>query len=106
MAQAKNKVVFMFWNPSADPVNHRSDLDLGSSVLTSIGVKDYEQAVNIAKDLVKEGAIAFELCGGFGNIGTARVAEAVPGVPVGVVKFDIHPLLEAKSGDQVLGLAP
>ena len=106
MAEAKSKVVFMFWNPGADPVNHRADFDLGSAALIAIGVKNYDQAVSVAKDLVKEGAVAIELCAGFGNIGTARVAEAVPGVPVGVVKFDIHPLLGAKSGDQVLGLTP
>ena len=106
MVEAKSKIVFMFWNPSADPVKHRADFDLGSAELVAIGVKNYDQAVSVAKDLVKEGTVAFELCAGFGNIGTARVAEAVPGVPVGVVKFDIHPLLEAKSGDQVLGLAP
>jgi len=55
---------------------------------------------------MKEGVSAFELCGGFGNIGVAKVAEAAKGVPVGVVKFDIHPLLQAKSGDQILGITP
>ncbi len=106
MAGTKEKVIFMFWNPGADPVKHRADFDLGEVALVAIGVNNYEQAVSVAKDLVKEGAVAFELCAGFGNIGTARVAEAVPGVPVGVVKFDIHPLLDAKSGDQVLGIIP
>jgi len=106
MAEAKSKIVFMFWNPSADPVNHRADFDLGSAALIAIGVKNYDQAVSVAKDLVKEGAVAFELCAGFGNVGVAKVAEAVKGVPVGVVRFDLHPLLEGKSGDQVLGLTP
>ena len=103
---AKRKVVFMFWNPGADPVKHKAVFDLGEAELVAIGVKNYDQAITTAKELVKDGAAAFELCAGFGNIGTARVAEAVPGVPVGVVKFDIHPLLGAKSGDQVLGIAP
>jgi hypothetical protein len=34
------------------------------------------------------------------------VAEAVKGVPVGVVRFDAHPLKGGKSGDQLLGLTP
>ena len=106
MTEAKPKIVFMFWHPSADPAKHRVSFGLDSSELIAIGVKNYDQAVSVAKDLVKEGTVAFELCAGFGNIGTARVAEAVKGVPVGVVKFDIHPLLGGKSGDQVLGVAP
>jgi hypothetical protein len=30
----------------------------------------------------------------------------VKGVPVGVVKFDMTPVLLGKTGDQVLGLTP
>jgi hypothetical protein len=106
LAEAKPRVVFMFWNQSADPARHRADFELDSSVLVAVGVKDYDQAVSVAKALVKEGAVAIELCAGFGNIGTAMVAEAVKGVPVGVVKFDGHPLKGGKSGDQLLGLTP
>ena len=106
MAQAKPKVVFMFQTPDADPVKHRANLVLDSVELIVVGVKDYNQAAKVSQDLIKEGVSAFELCGGFGNIGVAKVAEAVKGVPVGVVKFDIHPLLQGKSGDQVLGLIP
>ena len=106
MAQAKPKVVFMFQTPDADPVKHRANLILDSVELIIVGVKDYNQAAKVSQALVKEGALVIELCGGFGNIGVARVAEAVKGVPVGVVKFDIHPLLQGKSGDQILGLIP
>lgn len=106
MAQVKPKVVFMFQTPDADPVKHRTNLVLDSAELIIIGVRDYNQAAKVSRDLMKEGVSAFELCGGFGNIGVARVAEAVKGVPVGVVRFDIHPLLQGKSGDQLLGLTP
>ena len=106
MTEAKPKIVFMFWTAGADPVKHRADFELDSAILIALGVNDYDQAVSTAKDLVKEGAVAFELCAGFGNIGTARVVEAVKGVPVGVVRFDTHPLLGGKSGDQVLGVTP
>ena len=106
MAQMKPKVVFMFWTGDADPVKHRTTLVLDSMELIVVGVKDYNQAAEVAQDLVKEGASVFELCGGFGNMGVAKVVEATKGVPVGVVKFDIHPLLQGKSGDQVLGITP
>jgi len=106
MAQAKQKVVFMFWTADADPAKHRATISLDSVDLIVVGVKDYDQAVEVSQDLMKEGVSAFELCGGFGNIGVAKVAEAAKGVPVGVVKFDIHPLLQGKSGDHKLGLTP
>jgi hypothetical protein len=106
MAQAKPKVVFMFQSSDADPVKHRANMVLDSAELIIVGVKDYNQATKVSRDLMKEGVSAFELCAGFGNIGVARVAEAVKGVPVGVVRFDRHPLLQGKSGDQLLGLIP
>ena len=53
---------------------------------------------------MNEGIGAIELCGGFGNIGAAKITEAVERkVPVGVVKFDLHPGLGNKSGDEVFG---
>jgi hypothetical protein len=106
MAQAKPKIVFIFWAPDADPAKHRATVSLDSIELIVVGVRDYNQAVEVSQDLVKEGVTVIELCGGFGNIGVAKVAEAVKGVPVGVVKFDIHPALQGKSGDQILGLTP
>ncbi len=67
--------------------------------LLTVAVGDYAQAESLAKELVeKEGIGAIELCGGFGVAGTARVAAAV-NVPVGVVRFDVHPGLGNVSGD-------
>lgn len=68
--------------------------------LVAVAVKDYDEAVAVARSLLEEGIVAIELCAGFGHKGTAKVAEAVGDkVPVGVVRFDIHPGLEGKSGD-------
>jgi hypothetical protein len=106
MAQAKPKGAFIFWAPDADPAEHGTTISLDSSELVVVGVRDYEQAIEASKKLVKEGAMVIELCSGFGNIGVARVAEAIKGVPVGVVKFDMTPVLLGKTGDQVLGLTP
>jgi hypothetical protein len=58
--------------------------------------------VEVCKKLAKEELFAIELCGGFGHLGTAKIVNAVEGkVPVGVVRFDIHPLLAGKGGDSV-----
>ena len=46
----------------------------------------------------EEGCAALELCGGFGNEGAARIARCVS-VPVGTVRFDVHPGLGNASGD-------
>lgn len=106
MAQAKLKAAFIFWANDADPAKHRTTISLNSLELIVVGVRDYDQAAKVSQALVKEGVVAIELCGGFGNIGVARVAEAVKGVRVGVVKFDMHPILQDKSGDQIFGLTP
>jgi hypothetical protein len=42
------------------------------------------------------------LCGGFGAAGVARISKAAAGkAVVGVVRFDGHPGLDGKSGDEV-----
>ena len=100
------KVAFIFWAQGADPAKHKATFSLESADLIVVGVGDYDQAVEVSRELVAGGVGAIELCAGFGNLGVAKVAGAVKGVPVGVVKFDIHPLLGCKSGDQELSLLP
>ena len=69
--------------------------------LIAIGVASYEQACEAARKAVAEyGLGAVELCGGFGLEGAAMVAKAVD-VPVGVVRFDVHPGLGGVSGDKL-----
>lgn len=95
----KRKVVFMFVSTSvAEPL--RTELDMESSTMIMVGVKDYKMACEEAVKLEAEGVILIELCGGFGTIGHALVAEAVYGkVPVGVVRFDNHPGYGGDTGD-------
>ena len=96
------KAAFIFIAPNADPAIHRSAVETEQVTLIAVGVSSYEAAVAAAGQLVDEGVVAFELCGGFGNRGTAMVSEAVKGkAAVGVVRFDIHPGLENKSGDEI-----
>lgn len=96
------KAAFMFLAPESDPQTHRQWIKTPKVHLLSIGVKDYAQAAETAKQLLAEGIAAIELCGGFGSRGTAMVAAAVgPKIPVGVVRFDIHPGLGNVSGDAI-----
>lgn len=70
--------------------------------LLTVAVNDYAQAEDVASKLADEGYVAIELCGGFGIEGVARVKKAVPDtVAVGVVRFDHHPGLGHKSGDEL-----
>ena len=70
--------------------------------LTAIGVSTYEQGVAAAVEMAEAGCTAIELCGGFGIRGTYMVQEAVKGkARVGAVRFDLHPGLENKSGDEL-----
>ena len=96
------KAAFIFVAPEADAQQHRAIVKTPVVELTVVGVKDYQMAVKTAKELVNEGVGAIELCGGFGIEGTAAVKKAVEGkAVVGVVRFDNHPGLEFKSGDEL-----
>lgn len=96
------KAAFMFVAPEADPETHREWVKTPKVHLLSIGVSDYAQAVKTAEQLVSDGIVAIELCGGFGNKGTAMIADAVGDkAAVGVVRFDIHPGLGNASGDTI-----
>lgn len=97
------KAAFIFIAPGGNPEQHRNWVRTEAVELLAVAVGDYAQAEALAKDLVeKEGIAAIELCGGFGAVGTARVAAAV-NVPVGVVRFDVHPGLDNASGDTLFG---
>lgn len=97
----KLKAAFIFLAPGAEPEKHKSIISTEGVELHVIGVKNYDEACKVAKEIVKEGIAAIELCGGFGNTGVAKVSEAVEyKIPIGVVRFDIHPGLDNKSGDK------
>lgn len=93
---------FIFLAPEADPSVHRATINTPEINLTTIGVSTLEQAAAAAVEMVDKGCTAIELCGGFGIKGTYMVDQAVHGrARVGSVRFDIHPGLDNKSGDEV-----
>lgn len=96
------KAAFIFLAPQADPMQHQAEIQTPQVTLLVRGVQNYREAVKLAQQLVAEGVQALELCGGFGNSGAARIAEAVEHkIPVGTVRFDSHPGLGGKSGDDL-----
>lgn len=96
------KAAFIFIAPQADFQKDKALVKSGEVELYVVGVKSYEEGAKVAEELVKEGVSCIELCGGFGNEGVSIVAKAVRGkARVGVVRFDIHPGLGGKSGDDL-----
>ena len=95
------KAAFIFLAPETDSSTDRNWVRTPAVELLAVAVSNYAQAESLARELVQnEGIAAIELCGGFGSVGTARIAEAVD-VPVGAVRFDIHPGLHNVSGDML-----
>jgi hypothetical protein len=98
----KVKAAFIFVAPEVDYKKHCTEIDTPALHLYVAGVKNYEEAEVMAKELVNNGVKAIELCAGFGNEGIARITKAVEGkASVGAVKFDYHPGFDFKSGDEL-----
>jgi cytosine/adenosine deaminase-related metal-dependent hydrolase len=96
------RAAFIFIAPQGSPQQHRTTVITPEVEVTTVAVADYASACQTAVDLLAEGITAFELCGGFGNEGVAAVARAVRGrAVVGVVRFDHHPGLGHRSGDEL-----
>jgi hypothetical protein len=96
------KAAFIYVAPENDMAKHRAFIDSPVVKLQVVGVKNYNEAEIVAKELVADGVTAIELCAGFGVEGTARIAKAVEGKAlVGVVRFDLHPAFNHQSGDKL-----
>lgn len=94
------QAAFIFLSAQGDPSVHHSVTDAGDVKLSTFAVKDYAAACTLAEQLVEQGFVAIELCGGFGVQGVAAVDRAAGGkAVVGVVRFDHHPGLDHRSGD-------
>lgn len=96
------RAAFIFLAPQTDPSAHRSTVKTPTLDLDAIAVPTYAEAVRVAKDLVDQGLGIIELCGGFGIRGTYVVKQAVGDrAKIGVVRFDGHPGLDDRSGDEL-----
>ena len=96
------QAAFIFIAPQANPAIHTSKVVTSEVEVTTVAVSSYAEACRVAVDLVAHDCVAIELCGGFGADGVARVSQAVRGkADVGVVRFDHHPGLGHRSGDEL-----
>lgn len=100
------KAAFIFVAGDAKPTQHRATVATAEVEVTTIAVANYAEAATVAQELVAEGIIAIELCAGFGMEGVVAVKQAVAGkIPVGAVRFDYHPGLGFRSGDEIFATA-
>lgn len=97
------KAAFIFVAPEANPSIHRNWVKTPQVELLAVAAPDYASAETLVRELIdKEGIKAIELCGGFGHEGVARIKKiAGSAAAVGVVRFENHPGLEFKSGDDL-----
>lgn len=100
----KFECAFLYVAPGCDPAKDVARIEGDSINMNVVGMANYAQAEEIAKQMVAKGCTAIELCAGFGNEGIARIKRAVgPNIAVGAVKFDFHPAFGFKTGDEMFG---
>ncbi len=81
---------YIFLGPKLDPKRDRAQIKTPLYTFTAVGISfDHkEEVIEVAKEMVKEGAQMIELCGGFGPLWIAKVSEAIDfHVPVGSVAY-------------------
>jgi hypothetical protein len=90
MSENKFRAAMVAMAPDADPAKNRSVVETPIHSLTTVLVRDEDEAVTICRDLVRlDGILSFIPCPGFTNAGVARVAEtAGDGVSVNVAMGD------------------
>jgi hypothetical protein len=90
MSESKFRAAMVAMTPDADPAKHRSVVTTSLYELTTVLVRNEDEAVRVCRDMVKmDGIQSLILCPGFTNKGVARVAEAVgDSVSVNVARGD------------------
>jgi hypothetical protein len=79
---------FIFEAPETDPKVDRFVIERGGVRSTVVAVPEQSAVVQVAVDLVRDGAQFIELCGGFEPIWHGKVVEATGGaVPIGCVGY-------------------
>ncbi|MDW5562415.1 MAG: DUF6506 family protein [Methanomassiliicoccus sp.] len=90
MSETKFRAAMVAMTPDADPMKHRSVIETPMYSLTTVLVRNEDEAVVMCRRLVDaDGIQSFLLCPGFTNQGVARVAEAVgSNISVNVARGD------------------
>lgn len=91
---------FIYLSPNFNPKDNTSESSSLDCKFKAVGIDVFnkESVIEIAKQLVAEGAQAIEICGGFGPTWVTKISEAINyKIPVGGVMYGPEfrkPLLE------------
>ncbi|MDI9624722.1 MAG: DUF6506 family protein [Methanothermobacter sp.] len=76
MSTKKFKTAFLAYVPDADPQKDKCKIETNLYELTSILVKDENQAIEVCKELAKQGIHSIILCPGFTHKTIGKIIEA------------------------------
>ncbi len=85
-----NSFIYIFLGPDLNPEKDRAVIKNNQMTFMTVGVdfEHKEQALEVAKQAIADGAQMIELCGGFGPLWIAKISEAIEyKVPVGSVFY-------------------